>query len=704
MKPTNPTATGSLLRRYAPVWLIAVLFCAGAARAAQSAKANSPGQYVDQRLLAQYTDMLKGLQAEIAKAVPGVDEQKKSAYLKAREAEKAAEAQVIKAQHSLDSIQEAEALVGHAKGKWIGGAEKGIAAAEAALQKATTEAEREAAKKELARWQADKEAGLKALKERQEVLDKAKSEEPKWKRELEQAQEALAKAQAGTMQAVDALGLGSFLASDKLDARLVKYVVLFEATPRGLAEFAQQGPEQAALVDELLADGDVMKQMVLADGAAGGNYGRAMETYAAIRKASPKVKDGVLQRLALAVALEHAVPVKQDNPAEMAGAPATVDPIKRYLAYEKAYGDGEMDTAFKDLTAWDLRFVVDGDEPAETAAWGREMLRNYRPDLIFDPDYGWRYVQAVRTDVQYGSQNVKFDRPSLQQYQNIIMNGGVCGRRAFFGRFILRSFGIPATARPQSGHGALVHWTPGGWVCCLGGGWGSGWTKTRYNGDLDFLATTQARAVGEPYLQVKRAQWVGDVLGEKQVFGFSCGEPGLWYGMSLYRQRAIVEQAKAKTLAAVGTNLGEANESAETKAAAVVKAAVTDADKKVVVASNGVITIPAPACSGSVQPMKSFLGGLQAYCAGIFNCEVEAPSPGKYQLTARVVTVRDGGKVQPTVNNGKAAADMVIPYTGGRWEQTPPVEVRLVQGKNTLAFSKPERGFTFKDITLTPVK
>ena len=329
MKPTNPTATGSLLRRYAPVWLIAVLFCAGAARAAQSAKANSPIQYVDQRLLAQYTDMLKGLQAEIAKAVPGVDEQKKSAYLKAREAEKAAEAQVIKAQQSLDSIQEAEALVGHAKGKWIGGAEKGIAAAEAALQKATTEAEREAAKKELARWQADKEAGLKALKERQEVLDKAKSEEPKWKRELEQAQEALAKAQAGTMQAVDALGLGSFLASDKLDARLVKYVVLFEATPRGLAEFAQQGPEQAALVDELLADGDVMKQMVLADGAAGGNYGRAMETYAAIRKASPKAKDGVLQRLALAVALEHAVPVKQDNPAEMAGAPATVDPIRR---------------------------------------------------------------------------------------------------------------------------------------------------------------------------------------------------------------------------------------------------------------------------------------------------------------------------------------------------------------------------------------
>ena len=54
------------------------------------------------------------------------------------------------------------------------------------------------------------------------------------------------------------------------------------------------------------------------------------------------------------------------------------------------------------------------------------------------------------------------------------MNGGVCGRRAFFGRFILQSFGIPTVARPQTGHASLVHWTPDGWVICLGGGWGSG--------------------------------------------------------------------------------------------------------------------------------------------------------------------------------------------------------------------------------------
>ena len=69
-----------------------------------------------------------------------------------------------------------------------------------------------------------------------------------------------------------------------------------------------------------------------------------------------------------------------------------------------------------------------------------------------------------------------------------------------------------------------------------------------------------------------------------------------------------------------------------------------------------------------------------------------------------MVTVRDGGKIQLTVNNAKDAIDIVIPYTCGQWEQTQPVKVTLVQGKNTLVFSKPARGFTLKEITLTPSK
>ena len=114
------------------------------------------------------------------------------------------------------------------------------------------------------------------------------------------------------------------------------------------------------------------------------------------------------------------------------------------------------------------------------------LPRNRWPRHISTSDYRWRYVAAVRTEVKYGSGDHLSDQPELQFFQNILMNGGICGRRAFFGRFILRSFGVPTTARPQRGHAAMPPWRTGrrmAWVACLGGvpGWrvGSGLDQDR---------------------------------------------------------------------------------------------------------------------------------------------------------------------------------------------------------------------------------
>ncbi len=416
--------------------------------------------------------------------------------------------------------------------------------------------------------------------------------------------------------------LNRFLASGALDAKLVKYVVLLEATPQGLAEFAQQGEEKTALVEKMLADADLMNQMLVADGAAKGKYGRAMEIYTAIEEASDKAGEGVLQRLALAVSLEHAVPMKQANPTARTEAPETIDPVNRYLHYEKAYLGGELDPAFERLSTWALRFVVNGDEPDETLAWGREMLRNFRPDHIYNSNEGWRYVSLVSTDVKYGSENVKYDRPELQRYQNILMNGGVCGRRAFIGRFILRAFGIPTIARPSRGHGALAHCTQKGWVVNLGGGWGAGWTSTRYKQDVDFLASTQARNNREAYLKVKRAQWAGDVLGEKRTYGEHDGDPDFWNDVALRTQRAIIKESKAVTLDALGEDLGEANE--PTVAEALLASPVTPEHRKITYGQDGVISMPAAAYSKpsgntrEVFAMKSFGGGLQIFLPRFF--------------------------------------------------------------------------------------
>ena len=426
--------------------------------------------------------------------------------------------------------------------------------------------------------------------------------------------------------------LNAFLSSDALDDRFATCVVLLEATPRGLAQFAQQGTEHSTLIEKLLADTDLMKQMLVADGASArrvgrdgygpAQYGQAIRNYTGIQQASTKAGTGILQRLALAISLEHAVPIEQSNPTARTNAPATVDPVKRYLHYEKAYLAGELDPAFEGLSTWALRFVVNGDEPDETLAWGREMLRNFRPDHIYNSNEGWRYVSIVSTDVKYGSENVKYDRPELQRYQNILMNGGVCGRRAFIGRFILRAFGIPTIARPSRGHGALAHCTQKGWVVNLGGGWGAGWTSTRYRQDVDFLASTQARNNRAAFLKVKRAQWAGDVLGEKRTYGEHDGEPAFWNAVTLRTQRTIIEESKAVTLDALGEDLGEANE--PTVAEKVIASPVTSGDRKINYREDGTISLPAAAYSRpsgntrDVFAMKSFGGGLQIFLPRFF--------------------------------------------------------------------------------------
>ena len=675
--------------------------------AAPKAAAQVPLADAGNKLLGKYSEELKALQAELGAVLPKIDEQQKSALQKACDAAKAAEAAASTTQESAGKIGTAKALVEHAKGKWIGGAEKGIAAAEAALKKAATDTEREAAKKDLAKWQANKEDGLKALRERQEAYDKAKVDEAKLKEQNTTAQATVKQAIAAEAAAAQGIlaKLAPFIAGDKLDAKLVKAAVLTGATPRGLAEFAQQGAAQSAMVDALLADTALMKQMLEAGGAKFAKYGRAMELYTAIRKASPQSKDGTLQRLALAVALEHAQPVAQSNPASDKNGPATVDPVKRYQHYEKAFLDGELDPAFKDFTTWELRMVVDCDAPDSILSWGREMLRNYRPDHVSNPDYGWRYSGTVRTEVQYGSQEVGEDLPTLQTYQNIINNGGVCGRRAFFGRFITQSFGIPVWGVTQHKHAALSHWTPKGWVVNLGAGFEhSWWDKDEApRGGSDFLLETQAREHGADYLKVLRAQWVSNILGEQQYNDRKKIGGGIWSSMAQYQTVALA--GSAVWLGPLGQELAEANEAKGKQK--VEQPKLADTDQKTAIGKDGVITIPAVAFSkpsGHFSALKSFGGGMQLHGSGGFKAEYtfEVPQAGKYVLSAKVVTVQDGQKFRIAANDSKAPSEVAVPYTIGKWQQTPPIELALVKGKNVLNIGLQDgsRGVSIKEFTL----
>lgn len=520
--------------------------------------------------------------------------------------------------------------------------------------------------------------------------------------------ELQSQAESAMMAASRALlaDLDAFLKSNALDSKLVRLAILTHGTTRGLAAFAQQGKAEEALLDKLFADEALMKQIVVAEGAKDGNYGKALQIYASILEKNERAREvgTIFQHLALGTAI----------------ALACNDPIERYQHYEKAYLDGELDPGFKDMTPWLVRFITVGERGLSDLAWMREAMRNYRPDHIRTSDYHWRYVRLVKSDMPYSS--TRQDEELGTRSQQALALGGSCGPRAWFGRLTLRAFGIPSRNHPQTAHGALSHWTPTGWKVNLGAWWSNS------PGGLDFYLDSQARDVPEAYLQVLRAQWIADALGEEDVNRINYGRGGgFWNALAFHKKEVIVadaaiakseEEKKLANMTAedARTLLGESeadlSETFDTKAYV-----IPEEHKKIVIAEDGTITIPAASCAkptsntGRILFMENYAKtGTQVHYArlgkepDLLTYYIEAPRDGKYMLTLDVCTVAPGQNGHLRLNR-RTSLDLEFPYTSGMWEQTKPAEVELKEGRNTLMLtSKTGRGFTMREMKLVPVK
>lgn len=705
-------------------------------------------------LESKYAGLLEALKAELTKQLPAIDQAKVAAWLAAIKAEEGPENDATAKARVVAKMKAAEGNLRNLE-EQLKFAPKTLEDAKEELSRARAkgdenpEKQKELASAEsfLARREKEHTALLAGIEKAKADIKDAEAKLPEAIKAAEAAKQAHNQALSATWKAMDALGLNGLLASSALDTKLAQYVILKEATPRGLAEFGQQSPENQKLIEHLLADKDLMLQMLINDGASGGKYGQAMKIYTDIQKASPKAKDGLFQRLAMAVSLAHATPiVKRDRPTGADGLEVSetdtvdnsskfIDPVKRYLSYEKWYEAGELQKGFKDLSVWNLRRVVDCADPDEILAWGRQMLHTLRPECIPDDADTLVFVDVINKEIAYGSGGLVNDLMDKHFMQNILANGGICGRRGFFCRFILQAFGVPSTERVEPGHSTVTLWHPSGWQTMLGGGWGKsnrgyyskmGGGGGGYGADVNFLTSSQAREDQAAYIKVKRAQWIASLMGESWKPGLITysgktrgptppkpGEivkPTFWSDLALHEQRRIIaglESAKAKSPTAL----------------AVARKAPA-ATGKITVDDKGVITIPSAACSSPVESTKSlYHGGYTDLIAFVkdsksgdtllhvsryakvgdtFEYTFDAPKAGKYQLAARVATPMPKHRLVVTANGG-AEVDLALPYTIGLWGKSEPIQIELKAGKNVLKFRGPAR-VTIGEFTLTPAK
>lgn len=549
------------------------------------------------------------------------------------------------------------------------------------------------------------------------------------KNALDAAEDALKKADIATVDCarpiLDALKDG-LLETDALDPLLCKGAVLFNGTPKGLADFCAGGDGQDRLIMDLLDDTTLMRRMLEAGGAKGGEYGGAARIYKGIKDGNARewvhvdaggendedrTADDALEHLALGTSLEHAVPVAEFR----SDGKLFVDPVSRYRHYADAYRNGELDESFSDRTAWEMRLVSNCDAPDDQLAWGRQMLRTYRPDLVRLEDMKWRYCNIVHTDVVYT--HPPFDEKT---YQDIISGGGECGPRAWFGRYACRCFGIPVWGCKQPGHAAMTHWTPDqGWVVCLiyGGFWDIAWWEDRC-GD-DFLLETQARDSGSgDYMSVLRLEWVADVLGEQNLDRMKVlvDPNSFWRSLALCKKK-ILANGRGKCVAAF---LDSTVEGEEISTRSQIVQRCGSEQQAIAYKEDGTIIIPATSCSKPTAPtqnvlfMDSFSGGTQLHHRADAIVEYilkDVTEAGTYAVSFQVCSVHS--VEQPILltvcpNNGDlptSVASIIVPYTVGEWALTDPVKVELAEGANAVSFLRetPNFGLSIKEITFEKV-
>lgn len=321
----------------------------------------------------------------------------------------------------------------------------------------------------------------------------------------------------------------------------------------------------------------------------------------------------------------------------------------------------------------------------------------------------------AKSDVPYCSTT---HDPSLgTKAQEETALGGVCGRRAFLGRLTTRAFGIPTRRSTQTGHAALNHWTPDGWVICLGAWWSIAYCSPQ--GGLDFLLDSQAREFEDEYQLVRRAQWFGDAFNEEDVSikHRSYGKGGrFWDSLAFVKNQIIVKNAAVKALELVGgMKLGDSDELLGDETGKEIE--IPEQHTAITTADDGTITMPAVACysprgsSDRILFLKSWDDGNQLHYSRLgqqpelFKYRVDLPAEGEYELVADCATVSPNLELLVRVNRDEPAP-LAMPYTKGMWETSKPFRVKLTEGRNTISLTArtPNRGVSIKKSHLKPVK
>ena len=415
----------------------------------------------------------------------------------------------------------------------------------------------------------------------------------------------------------------------------------------------------------------------------------ALEIWNKILSADPDAKEGLYLRLAIATAL--APPGTGAPGAGQAKTP--VDPVARYQHFKTAHQNKELFPSFDKLTVWEYAKVVQSGASNEDLAWGRAMINSWRPDLRVN-----ELVVNSTSEVWRRNSPIDF----ANSYKNVLAGGGKCGPRSSWSVFICQAFGIPAIGVGQPAHACVAYKAanpmtepqPGSaWKV----GYGRGWqvSKLEGMGGLEFLAAVQDREHAAEFSQVEHLRWYASALAAP-------AEAAAVMEIAHKIQKSLTA-VTSDTTASLKADEAEKELTPEAKAA-MATAATTQGPIRVAVGATRIEAAAFASMSG-VRVLDGFGGGKQVnFDKNLQDSWVEYPlevaAAGTYTLTMRAAAAN----VEQVLNLKPGSNEPVvlpIPNTNGLWGTTPVVEIKLVNGRQTLRVSAPfQRGVAVQSFEL----
>eukprot|EP00538_Stauroneis_constricta_P013000 CAMPEP_0119573566 /NCGR_PEP_ID=MMETSP1352-20130426/45188_1 /TAXON_ID=265584 /ORGANISM="Stauroneis constricta, Strain CCMP1120" /LENGTH=604 /DNA_ID=CAMNT_0007623257 /DNA_START=67 /DNA_END=1881 /DNA_ORIENTATION=- len=497
--------------------------------------------------------------------------------------------------------------------------------------------------------------------------------------------------------------------SEALEESILKGSIVLQATPEGLAKFCAEEKVNGKLIDALLGTPDLMKEMISAGGAKGGNYGMSMKIYTQIMASMPEVEDDfteVNKKLAMAVALELAMPIYEfDTKIE-------VLPKARYQHYDTAHRNGELDPAFPNFTVWEMRHIVNSEAANEQLQWGRDCIFAYAPYITTVVDPKWRYLYILKSDVLTRQPSWT---SSPRTFQQVLSGGGKDAPNAWFGRFVCKTFGIPTWGAKQPGRVGLTRWTPTGWEAMLGIDWDlctwEGESGIDFKGEVDARGATTTE---EYYVMLVLLECLADILDSRRG-STPDEEKGVLNPHRVWRSLSIIKKALMLQPASPGAFERNKKSIVKTK----VETYLADFERDdppgpIRSDSKGVITIPATSCGFSsdlVMSIASSDGGKQLnfLSDGYAEYELpdELPSSVTYRLKIELCTVHlKQSPLGISVDEGTDTSPQLlkIPYTIGEWKTVELGEI-VANGGSIIKLSrpKPSYGLAMKKLILEPI-